>query len=79
VKDAKARYQAALGRLRRRVAAQQKWPEPGYSDSIRTAQLEEAAARDRYVRVLNVFTELLLHGDSADSRQPPRPEADLTR
>ena len=65
LKKARSRYRIAKSQLRQAVAGHEKWPpaEPTGSASLRIARLREETARNEYIRVLKIFSELLLRNE----------------
>ncbi|MBZ5622870.1 MAG: hypothetical protein LAQ69_29665 [Acidobacteriia bacterium] len=70
--EAKARYEIAVARFR--TAAEdvrtRHTPGPDGSFSVHLAIAEESSARKEYMRVLRVFTDLLLNGRIPDEKAP---------
>ena len=70
VKVARTKYDLAVAECRKVLAEQKKWPlpAPDGSGSVRNAHVQESVARDEYMRVLRVFTDLTIHGKIPEGR-----------
>ena len=53
-----------VGECRQIVKEQQQWPlpAPDGSTAVKNALLQESLAREEYMRVLRIFTDLTIHG-----------------
>ena len=67
VKEARSRYRFAKSQLRQAISGQKKYPlpEPDGSAFLQAVRIEELAARTEYIQSLNIFSELLLHGEQS--------------
>ena len=61
---ARKKYELAVGQCRQIVKEQQQWPlpAPDGSTAVKNALLQESLAREEYMRVLRIFTDLTIHG-----------------
>ena len=59
---AREKYELAVGQCREIVKEQQKWPlpAPDGSAAVKKALQHESLAREEYMRVLRIFTDLML-------------------
>ena len=68
LRTARITYEQAVAQFRRVLAEQRKWPlpEPEGSAAVRKSRLQESAARNEYMRVHKIFTNLTLHGKTPE-------------
>lgn len=64
VKLARLNYDFAVAQCRSVLDEQEKWPlpAPDGSTAVRKAHAKESDARNEYMRVLRIFTDLTVHG-----------------
>jgi hypothetical protein len=62
--QSRAVYDSAVSRFREVLADQHKglMPAPDGSQAVRNARLQESAARNEHMRILRIFTELVVAG-----------------
>jgi hypothetical protein len=65
VEAARSTYYSAESQLRQAIAGQKKWPfaEPHGSALIEAARLQTLATRNEYLRLLKIFSELLVSAE----------------
>jgi hypothetical protein len=71
LKRARSRYEEKVAIRKQMVAERAAWPiglapDPDGRFVLNLALQEESAARTEYMRLLRIFTELILHGTPAD-------------
>lgn len=74
--DAKSRYMATVDRFRNAAEhlRTQQMPPPDGGFAVHVAITAETHARQEYMRVLRVFTDLLLYGTVPQERDGPPPD-----
>ena len=78
VDRARSRYEEKLAMRRQMVGERLEWPislspDPDGRFALNQALKEESAARTEYMRILRIYTELILHGT------PPEEEPGLAQ
>jgi hypothetical protein len=66
--DSRRKYDLSVAQCRNALAEQKRFamPAPDGSFAVRQALLRESTARDEYMRVLKVFTDLVIRGTIPD-------------
>jgi hypothetical protein len=66
--DCRVSYDLSAAQCRKILAEQRQFamPAPDGSFAVRQGLLQESAARNEYIRVLKIFTDLVVHGRIPD-------------
>jgi hypothetical protein len=64
LKSARQKYELAVAQQHKALEQQKRWPlpAPDGSGAVRSALIQESAARNEYMRILKIFTDLTIYG-----------------